>query len=138
MIDLAENVAKVVDNALANGCPCILASASKSGEPDIGFKGSMMVFDSESLAYWERTKRVHLKNITENPHVVVMIRDQNAKVALRFHGEATAHESGPVRDQVMARVVKPELDKDPERTGLAVVIRLNKVTTISGQVLQSR
>ncbi len=138
MINLAENVAKVVDNAFDNGNPCILASASASGEPDIGFKGSMMVFDTESLAYWERTKRVHLKNITENPHVVVLIRDQNAKVALRFHGEATLHESGPVRDQVMARVIKPELDKDPERTGLAVVIRLNRVTTISGQVLQSR
>ncbi len=138
MINLTENIAKVVDNALANGFPCILASASASGEPDLGPKGSMMVFNGESLAYWERSKRVHLKNVSENPHVVVMIRDQNAKVALRFHGEATVHESGPIREQVMAKVVKPELDKDPERTGLAVVIRVDRVTTLSGQVLQSR
>ncbi len=138
MINLTENIAKVVDNALANGCPCILATASKSGEPDLGPKGSTMVFDSESLAYWERTKRVHLKNVSENPHVVVLLRDTNAKVALRFHGEATVHESGPVREQVMAKVVKPELDKDPERTGLAVVIRLDRVTSLSGQALQSR
>ena len=138
MIKLTENIAKVVDNALANGCPCMLATASKSGEPDLGPKGSMMVFNGESLAYWERSKRVHLKNVSENPHVVVMIRDQNAKVALRFHGEATVHESGPIREQVMAKVVKPELDKDPERTGLAVVIRVDRVTSLSGQVLQSR
>ncbi len=39
---------------------------------------------------------------------------------------------------MMARVIKPELDKDPEKTGLAGVIRLYRVTTLSGQVLQSR
>jgi len=138
MINLAENIAKVVNNAYTNRCTCLLISASASGEPDIGYKGSMMVFDSESLAYWERTKRVHLKNITENPHVVVFVNDPNAKVTLRFHGDATVHESGPVRDQVMSRVIKAERDKDPEGKGLAVVIRLYRVTTLSGQVLQSR
>jgi phage-related protein len=48
------------------------------------------------------------------------------------------HESGPVRDQVMARTVKEELDKDPERKGAAVVIRLDKITNMGGQVLSSR
>jgi hypothetical protein len=48
------------------------------------------------------------------------------------------HEDGPIRDQVMARTVKDELDKDPERKGAAVVIRLDKITTMGGQVVQSR
>jgi hypothetical protein len=38
----------------------------------------------------------------------------------------------------MAKVVKPELEKDPERTGLAVVIRVDRVTSLSGQALQTR
>jgi hypothetical protein len=38
----------------------------------------------------------------------------------------------------MARTVKDELDKDPERKGAAVIIRLDKVTNMAGQVLQSR
>ena len=38
----------------------------------------------------------------------------------------------------MARTVAAELDKDPERQGAAVVIKLNKVTNMGGQVLQSR
>jgi general stress protein 26 len=138
MIKLIDQMRELINNALANGCPCILATASPDGEPDIGFKGSMMVFDDESLAYWERTRRQHLKNITANPKVIVLFRDTKTKVNWRFHGVATVHDSGAVRDQVMARTVPAELEKDPERKGSAVVIRIEKVTNLGGQVLQSR
>jgi uncharacterized protein len=138
MISISDQMKELIDNALANGSPCILATVSADGEPDIGYKGSMMVFDNESLAYWERTKRVHMKNVKENPRVIVLFRDAKTKAAWRFHGTATMHESGPVRDQVMARTVKEELDKDPERKGAAVVIRLDKITNMGGQVLSSR
>jgi hypothetical protein len=107
MIALTEKIPELINNALANGCPCILATASKDGDPDIGYKGSMMVLDNESLAYWERTMRQHLKNVQGNPKVVVLF-------------------------------IKEELDKDPERKGSAVVIRVDKVTNRAGQVLQSR
>jgi general stress protein 26 len=138
MISISDQMKELVDHALANGSPCILATVSADGEPDIGYKGSMMVFDNDSLAYWERTKRVHMKNVKENPRVVVLFRDAKTKAAWRFHGTATLHESGSVRDQVMARTVKDELDKDPERKGAAVVIRLDKITNMGGQVLSSR
>jgi hypothetical protein len=138
MIKIIDQMRELIDPALANGCPCILATASPDGEPDIGFKGSMMVFDDESLAYWERTKRQHLKNLTANPKVIVLFRDAKTKVAWRFHGVATVHESGSVRDQVMARTVPAELEKDPERKGAGVVIKLDKITNMGGQVLQSR
>jgi uncharacterized protein len=138
MIAIIDQMKELVDNALANGCPCVLASVSGDGEPDIGYKGSMMVFDGESLAYWERTRRQHMKNVKENPRVVVLFRDAKTKAGWRFHGTATMYEDGPIRDQVMARTVKDELDKDPERKGAAVVIRLDKITTMGGQVVQSR
>lgn len=138
MISISDQMKELVDSALANGSPCILATVSGDGEPDIGYKGSMMVFDQESLAYWERTKRVHMKNVKENPRVIVLFRDAKTRAAWRFHGTATIHEDGPVREQVMARTVKDELDKDPERKGAAVVIRLDKITNMGGQVLSSR
>ncbi|HEY6998418.1 MAG TPA: pyridoxamine 5'-phosphate oxidase family protein [Candidatus Binatia bacterium] len=138
MISISDQMKELIDNALANGSPCILATVSADGEPDIGYKGSMMVFDNESLAYWERTRRVHMKNVKENPRVIVLFRDAKTKAAWRFHGTATVHESGQIRDQVMARTVKDELDKDPERKGAAVVIRLDKITNMGGQVLSSR
>jgi hypothetical protein len=138
MIKLIDQMRELVDNALANGCPCVLATVSADGEPDIGYKGSMMVFDDESLAYWERTRRQHLKNVQANPKVVVLFRDPKSRVNWRFHGVATVHESGPLRDRVMARTVADELDKDPERKGAAVVIRVDKVSNLGGQVLQTR
>jgi general stress protein 26 len=138
MIALSDQMREMIDNALANGSPCILATASAEGEPDIGYKGSMMVFDNEALAYWERTRRQHLKNVLENSKVVVLFRDPKTRVNFRFHGVATVHQDGPIREQVMSRTVKDEIDKDPERRGAAVVIRVNKVTNLAGQVLQSR
>ena len=138
MIKIIDQMRDLVDNALANGCPCVLATASPDGEPDIGYKGSMMVFDDESLAYWERTKRQHLKNVSANPKVVVLFRDGKSKAAWRFHGTAQVHDAGPIRDQVMARTVAAELEKDPERKGAAVVIKLDRITNMAGQVLQSR
>src|SRR5262245_21864278 len=138
MISISDQMKELIDPALANGTPCILATVSADGEPDIGYKGSMMVFDGESLAYWERTKRVPMKNAKENPKVIVLFRDAKTSAAWRFHGTATLHEAGPIRDQVMARCVKDELEKDPERKGAAVVIRLDKITNMGGQVLQSR
>lgn len=138
MIQMTDKMRELVDNALANGCPCVLATASADGEPDIGYKGSMMVFDAEHLAYWERTRRQHLKNVLENPKVVVLFRDAKTRVNFRFHGVATVHEQGPLRDQVMARVVEAELEKDPERKGAAVIIRVDRITNLGGEVLQSR
>ena len=138
MITLTDQMREMVDNALANGCPCIIATSSAKGEPDIGYKGSMMVFDGESLAYWERTKRQHLKNLLENPHVIVLFRDPKTRINWRFHGVATIHEKGAIRDQVMARTVKAELEKDAERKGSAVIIRVDKVTNLAGEVLQTR
>ena len=138
MIKLTDDMRKMIDPALANGCPCILATVSGDGEPDIGYKGSVMVFDDESLAYWERTRRQHLKNVQENPKVIVLFRDAKTKVGLRFHGKAEIHEKDALWEQVMARTVKDELDKDPERKGAAVIIRLDKVTNMGGQVIQAR
>ena len=138
MIALTDKIPELIDNALANGCPCVLATVSKDGEPDICYKGSMMVFDNESLAYWERTRRQHLKNVLENPKVVVLFRDPKTRLNFRFHGVATVHQEGRIWEQVMSRTVKEEIDKDPERKGAAVVIRVGKVTNLAGQVLQSR
>src|SRR2546427_12806469 len=134
MITLTDQMRELIDNALANGSPCILATAGSDGEPDIGYKGSMMVFDNESLAYWERTKRQHLKNVSENPKVVVLFREPKTRVNFRFHGMATVHQDGPIREQVMARTVKDELDQDPERKGAAVLIRVTKLTNPAGLV----
>ena len=52
MIKLTDQMRELIDNGLAKGTPCLVATASKDGAPNIGYKGSVMVFDDESLSYW--------------------------------------------------------------------------------------
>lgn len=138
MISITDEMRDAVDNALANGTPCIMATASSTGEPSVSLRGSMMVFDSEHLAYWERAKRAGLAHIRENPKVVIMYRDPKARKAWKFHGHATVYEDGPIREQVLARVVPAELTPDPERKGFAILIRVDRIALLRGDIVQQR
>lgn len=139
MIHITEEMRTLIDNNLANGTPCILATASKDGEPHMSYRGSVLVLDDESLAYWDRSARhVSLQHLTENPQVSVLFRHPQQRIVWQFVGEAAIYRDGPVREQVMARVVQPELDRDPERRGAAVVIRLTRIMLGNGDVVQQR
>jgi predicted pyridoxine 5'-phosphate oxidase superfamily flavin-nucleotide-binding protein len=139
MINLTQQMRELIDPALERGNPCLVATVSKDGIPNVGYKGSMMVFDDESLAYWERTRQGTLQNVEENPNVMILFRDPATRAAWRFLGKATIHKEGPLREQVMARTVKAELDRDPERKGYAVIVKVDKVLPVTGQTpMQSR
>lgn len=125
-IDLTEYT-DAVGAALAQGHPCVLATAGEDGRPDIGPKGSVLVLDKHRLAYWERTRGAHLENVRRSPEVAVLFLDLQHGKYIRFFGRAELHEQGALREQVMQRVVKPELDYDPERKGIAVVIEVDRV-----------
>ena len=136
MINLDEHIAQHIDGAFVpEGNVCWIATANKDGEPDIGPKGSMMVFDDQSFTYWERSHRLTLQ---KNPNVAVVYRNAEERLQSRFHGVATIHAKGEIRDQVMAKTITQELERDPERKGVAVVIRVDKLMTFAGEVLQQR
>ena len=136
MIRITEEMKRLVDSALEDGFPCILGTASPQGEPSLSYRGSMMVFDNGSLAYWDRTQRAGLEHVEANPQVVVLYRNTKERKAWKFHGTAVAYRDGPIRVQVMARVVSKELEGDPDRKGIAVIIKLDRIMTLGGQVVQ--
>ena len=116
--------------ALADRTPCLLATADAEGRPDIGLKGSMMVWDKDNLAYLERTHRVHLNNLRKNPHVAVMYYNRNAEYPqVRLFGDVELLESGALRDEIRSKVIPDELSKDPDNKGVIVLIRVDKVIT---------
>jgi hypothetical protein len=138
MIYITDETRELIDRAYADGVPCILGTASGDGRPQISMKGSVLVFDRETLAYWERAKRSALENVAENPNVVIFYRNPERRINWRFSGTATIYESGALRDNVMQRTIPAELDRDPDRQGVAVLVRLELVTELSGNVLQRR
>lgn len=126
MIDLSE-MAEYVDRAQEDGLTCLVATASSDGHPNLAFKGSLMVWDRDHLAFWERARGETLAHLRENPQIAAVYRNRSAGKAWRFWGVAELHESGPLRDQVMARTIPAELERDPERRGVAVLIRVDRV-----------
>jgi Pyridoxamine 5'-phosphate oxidase len=138
MINITDEMRQLIDNAYADGVPCILGSASKDGRPQISMKGSVLVFDRQTLAYWERARRSALENVGENPQVVIFYRNPGKRINWRFHGTGNIYEQGAIRDNVMNRTIPAELDRDPERKGVAVLVKLDRITELSGNVLQQR
>ena len=138
MIDMTGEMKELVDRAQADGCVCTLGTADKDGQPQLSLKGSVMVFDSETLAYWERSKRSALENVAENPKVVILYNNPEDRIRWRFYGTAVIHESGPIREKVMSRTVQAELDRDPERLGVAVLVKVDRIAELSGNILQER
>ena len=126
MIDLTE-MAEFVDRSGPDGYTMLVATASKDGAPDLAFKGSVMVWDKDHLAFWERAHGTTLQNLEENPQAALVYRNRDAGKNWRFWGDVTLLRDGEVREGIMARTYQPELDRDPERKGVAVLIRVNKV-----------
>lgn len=138
MIYLDDQMRQLLDTAMDDRCTCLLGTADKEGRPQISMKGSVMVFDRQTLAYWERAKRSALENVSDNPNVVIFYRNSPLRITWRFHGTATLYESGAIRNNVMHRTVQAELDRDPDRLGAAVLVKVEKITDLAGNVLQER
>jgi len=136
-VALTDEMKAAFETSLADGAPVIVASASKDGMPDLAFKGSAMVFDSDHVAFWERALGTTYKNLKENPGVCVLYRNAGTRVAWKMFGQAEVLDSGDIRQQVMDRTIEFELNRDPERKGAAIVIRIDRVLQ-AGQVIMER
>jgi predicted pyridoxine 5'-phosphate oxidase superfamily flavin-nucleotide-binding protein len=135
-IDLTE-FSDAINNALEESSYCVVATCGPDG-PDVGYKGSMQVFDRDHLSYWERTRGQHLANLRSDPRVAVMYFNRERGKYLRMYGRAELHEEGPVRDEIMARSPEPELARDPERKGIGVLIRVDRLEEAFGRISQRR
>ena len=141
MATINEDWWEAINGALADGTPCLLGTVSGDGEPQISPKGSILVHDASNLAYWERSKRTALANIQANDRVVVYYRNPERAeqlpqgACLRFYGTCRVVEDGPEREAVMGKVVQRELDADKARTGVAVIIAVDRITNLRGEDL---
>ncbi len=137
MIALTDEMKAAFETALTDGAPVLVASAGKDGLPDIAFKGSAMIFDGDNVAFWERALGTTFRNFQENPGACVLYRNAKTRTAWKMFGQAVVLTEGEVRQQVMDRTIPFELDRDPERKGAAIMIRIDRVLQ-AGQVIMER
>src|SRR6202035_3816504 len=103
---ISEKLKTLIRSAWDDGAPCLVATQGSNG-PNISPKGSMVVFDDDHLAYWERSKKQALDNLGHDKRVCVMYANFKAQRDgildsgfLRFWGTAELHENGPVHDKI--------------------------------------
>ena len=68
-IEITNEMEELVNGALSDGFPCVLGTASLNGDPNLSFKGSMMVISSNELAFWERARKGGFAQLISNPKV---------------------------------------------------------------------
>ena len=129
-IDLIQFAAIVNTARIDNeqGLTTALVATAGDGEPDLSLRDSLMVWDMDHLAWWERAKRETLANLGKNRRVAAFVRNPaRDRRTIRFYGEARVVDDGPERDAVWERVLPIEKDMDKERKGVAVIMRIDRV-----------
>jgi hypothetical protein len=138
---ISDKIRALIDNAWADGYPCLLATAGPDG-PNIAPKGSMLVYDDDHLAYWERSKKQSLANLGGDRRVCVVYPNLKAQRDgvlesgfLRFYGTAELHESGVLREAIFKRLSKREQDHADAGKGIGVLIKISRAADARGKPL---
>ena len=136
MIQLTEEMQSSINNARTSGYPCIVSTASSEGAPNAGYIGTMMALDDSSLAYRDRGGGGSLVHLDQNPKVIVLYRDSGRELGWKFRCTATVHRDGPELERVESRLA--EAGVGGTHDGSAVILHIDQVLTLFGEVLQER
>ena len=122
--EIVDNARIDHEQALTTG----LVATANDGQPDVALKGSLMVWDRDHLAWWERAKRETYAGLAGNPKVAVFVRNPTRdRRTLRFYGEARVVDDPALTERIWERVLQVEKDMDKERKGAAVLVRVDRV-----------
>ena len=122
---------------------CLVGTALPDGYAQITPRGSTMVYDNEHLALWERGKGSTTGHLHDGSKVTVYFRKPQLRAdgvlpaggIARFYGVATIHKSGAAYEEVWRRLVQPEKDRDPDKKGFAVLIKIERAEDLNGAAL---
>lgn len=127
---LTAEIKDMVNNALANGNPMVLAVVSPENRPLLSFRGSTQVFSDSALGIWVRKgSGSTLDALKANPNVAMIYRSATTPM-LKFEGRARIATGDAERHQIFTNSHEREQGYDPERTGTAIVIDLESVTGV--------
>ncbi len=138
---ISQKIRDLIRSAWDDGAPCLVATCGPDG-PNISPKGSMIVFDDEHLAYWERSKKQALANLGPDKRVCVIYANFKAQRDgildsgfLRFYGTAELHESGPIHDKIFALLLPREQTHVGADTGIGVLVKIARAADVRGKPL---
>jgi uncharacterized protein len=138
---ISQKIRDLIRSAWDDGAPCLVATNGPDG-PNISVKGSMVVFDDDHLAYWERSKKQALANLATDRRVCILYANFKAQRDgvldsgfLRFYGTAETHDSGPVHQKIFDLLLPREQTHVGADTGLGVLVKIERSADIRGKPL---
>ena len=139
-LKLSPELRKLVDTAHATGYPIIVAHVDGTGQPILSYRGSTQSFSDNQLAIWVRNSDGNfLNSIAGNPKLALMYRNSETRAAYQFQGRAHVSTDEAARNQIYRTMTEGERNHDYARTGVALIIELDRVegwagVTADGQV----
>ena len=125
---IPDDIRDRVNGALSEGFPLSFVAVDAESQPLVSFRGSTQTFGDDALAIWVRGEPSStLTAIAERPSVALIYTNMPARKFYIFRGQATVTTDATERDQIWEGQHDLEQARDPERTGTAVVIRLDSV-----------
>ena len=94
-----------VKKAVAECGPAMVATASKSGRPNVSAKGSLRVLDDEHLVFADVRSPRTIANIRENPQVGIICLNPATRKGCRIWGKAEVMASGELFDKLVKEFV---------------------------------
>ena len=118
----------------------LVGTVLPNGFAQISPRGSTMVFDDDHLALWERGRGSTTGAMADGTKVTVFFRKPQLRAdgllpkggIARFYGTARIVKSGPEYEEVWRRLVQPEKDRDPDKKGFAVLIKVARAEDLEG------
>jgi len=123
---------------------CLVGTVLPSGFAQVTPRGSTMVFDDEHIGLWERGTGSTAENMGDGSKVTVYFRKPQLREEgvlprggiARLYGTAKIYKSGREYDEVWRRLVQPEKDRDPDKKGYAVLVKIDRVEDLAGEALK--
>ncbi len=131
-IVLDAELKTLIDTALTERTPMVVASVDAEGRPRLTFRGSLQTFSDDQVGFWARNPEGGtMENIAVNPHVAMIMRNPDTRVVLQIAGRARRVE-GAERERVYANAPEFERNADKEKKGAAVIVDLDRVEGFLG------
>jgi len=119
---------------------CLLGSVLPNGFAQVTPRGGTMVYDDEHIGLWERGSGSSADAMRDGSKLTIYFRKPSLREEgllprggiARFYGTAKIYKAGPVYDEVWRRLVQPEKDRDPDKKGFAVLIKVERAEDLEG------
>ncbi len=119
-----------------------IATVLPNGFAQVTLRGSVIVYDPETFGFWQRGGGTTTENLSDGDKVTFFYRNMALRETLlpkgavaRFYGTAEIHKSGPAYDTVWDRMIQIERDRDPDKKGYAVLVKIERAEDFSGDAL---